>query len=120
MADARSISDLKKQLASLTAELETRQKNIRFELKAEFDARLAEADLTIFEIYPELAKGGKGKKSDGAAVAGNREAVAAKYRNPNGTEMWSGRGRPPRWVVDIMEASGLTIDEFKASDAYKA
>jgi DNA-binding protein H-NS len=117
MADGRSISDLKNQLASLTAELESRQKNIRHELKAEFDARLADADLTIADLYPELSKAGKGKK---AAGAGTREAVAAKYRNPNGSETWSGRGKPPRWVVEIMDASGLTIEAFKASDAYKA
>lgn len=115
MADGRSISDLKKQLAALTAELESRQKNIRHELKAEFDARLAEADLAITDLYPELAKGGKAKR-----VASGREAVAAKYRNPHGAETWSGRGRAPRWVVEIMNAEGLDIDAFKASSAYKA
>lgn len=117
MPDGHSISDLKKQLASLTAELESRQKNIRHELKAEFEARLAEADLAIHDLYPELAKAWKGKKATGT---GSREAVAAKYRNPNGSETWSGRGRPPRWVLEIMDASGLTIEAFKASDAYKA
>lgn len=117
MPDGRSISDLKKQLASLTAELESRQKNIRHELKAEFEARLAEADLSIHDLYPELAKAVKGKK---VAAVGNRDAVAPKYRNPNGSETWSGRGRPPRWVVEIMDASGLTIEAFKASDVYKA
>ena len=117
MADGHSISDLKKQLASLTAELESRQKNIRHELKAEFEARLAEADLSIHDLYPELAKVGKGKKATGT---GSREAVAAKYRTPNGPETWSGRGRPPRWVVEIMEASGLTIEAFKETDHYKA
>ena len=117
MADGRSISDLKNQLASLTAELESRQKNIRHELKAEFDARLADADLTIADLYPELSKAGKGKK---AAGAGTREAVAAKYRNPNGSETWSGRGRPPHWVMDIMEAAGLSIEDFKSADTYRA
>ncbi len=117
MTDGRSISDLKKQLAALTTELESRQKNIRHELKAEFDARLAEADLTIGDLYPELNKAAKGKK---AGSASGREAVVAKYRNPNGAETWSGRGKPPRWVVEIMDALGLTIEAFKASEAYKA
>lgn len=115
MTDGRSISDLKKQLASLTAELESRQKNIRHELKAEFEARLAEADLAITDLYPELAKAGKGKKGPSS-----RDAVAAKYRNPHGSDTWSGRGRPPRWVVEIMDSNGLDIDAFKASSAYKA
>lgn len=117
MADGHSISDLKKQLASLTAELESRQKNIRHELKAEFEARLAEADLAITDLYPELAKAMKGKK---AAGAGSREAVVPKYRNPHGAETWSGRGKPPRWVVAIMQAGGLSLADFKASHTYKA
>ena len=117
MTDGSSISDLKKQLASLTAELESRQKNIRHELKAEFEARLAEADLSIGDLYPELAKAGKGKKAN---PSGGRDSVAAKYRNPHGSDTWSGRGRPPRWVVEIMDSNGLDIDAFKASSAYKA
>ena len=108
MADGHSISDLKKQLASLTAELESRQKNIRHELKAEFEARLAEADLSIHDLYPELAKVGKGKKATGT---GSREAVAAKYRNPNGPETWSGRGLAPRWLATLI-ASGKSKEDF--------
>ena len=35
--------------------------------------------------------------------ATGRTPVAPKYRGPNG-ELWSGRGRSPRWVVAIEEA----------------
>ena len=117
MTDGRSISDLKKQLASLTAELESRQKNIRHELKAEFEARLAEADLVITDLYPELAKAGKGKKAN---PSGGRETVVAKYKNPNGPETWSGRGRAPHWVIQIMDASDLSLEDFKSSPQFKA
>ena len=44
--------------------------------------------------------------------------VAAKFKNPNGKETWTGRGRAPNWVLGICEASGLTVPEFKASSAY--
>lgn len=119
MADGQSISDLKKQLASLTAELESRQKNIRHELKAEFEARLAEADLSITDIYPELSKAAKGKKGGRGSSASN--AVAApKYRNPQGPETWTGRGKPPRWVVEIMDVQGLDIQGFKSDPRFKA
>jgi len=34
-----------------------------------------------------------------------------KYKNPETGATWSGRGRPPRWIVDA-EAAGHTRDEF--------
>lgn len=113
-----SINDLKKQLASLTAELESRQKNIRHDLKAEFETRLAEADLAITDIYPELTKLAKGKKG-GKAAGVTASGASPKYRNPNGSETWSGRGKPPRWVVDLMDANGLDIQSFKSDHRFK-
>lgn len=44
--------------------------------------------------------------------------VPAKFRNPNGEQTWTGRGRAPNWVFEICEATGLTISEFKASSIY--
>ena len=34
-----------------------------------------------------------------------RAAVAAKYKNPNTNEKWSGRGRTPSWVVKFVKRS---------------
>jgi len=42
----------------------------------------------------------------------------AKFKNPNGQETWTGRGRAPNWVSGICETTGLTVPEFKASPAY--
>jgi len=44
--------------------------------------------------------------------------VPAKFKNPNGQETWTGRGRAPNWVSGICETTGLTVPEFKASPAY--
>ena len=44
--------------------------------------------------------------------------VPAKFKNPNGQETWTGRGRAPKWVSGICETTGLTVPEFKASPAY--
>jgi DNA-binding protein H-NS len=39
--------------------------------------------------------------------------VKPKYRNPNNpSETWSGRGKTPRWVAELI-ASGTQLDEFK-------
>ena len=39
--------------------------------------------------------------------------VEPKYRNPtNPSETWAGRGRTPRWVVELL-ATGASLDEFR-------
>jgi DNA-binding protein H-NS len=41
--------------------------------------------------------------------------VLPKYRNPQTSETWSGRGKRPRWLVAAMK-SGHKIEEFRISD----
>ena len=39
--------------------------------------------------------------------------VEPKYRNPrNPLETWSGRGKTPRWAVELL-ANGANLDEFR-------
>jgi DNA-binding protein H-NS len=39
--------------------------------------------------------------------------VEPKYRNPtNPSETWAGRGKTPRWVVELL-ATGASLDEFR-------
>jgi len=47
--------------------------------------------------------------------------VLPKYRNPQTSETWSGRGKRPRWLVAAMK-SGRKIEEFRidANGAAKA
>jgi DNA-binding protein H-NS len=42
--------------------------------------------------------------------------VLPKYRNPQTSETWSGRGKRPRWLVAAMK-SGRKIEEFQIGDA---
>jgi DNA-binding protein H-NS len=42
--------------------------------------------------------------------------VLPKYRNPQTSETWSGRGKLPRWLVAAMK-SGRKIDEFRLGEA---
>jgi DNA-binding protein H-NS len=42
--------------------------------------------------------------------------VLPKYRNPNTSETWSGRGKRPRWLVAAVK-SGRKIEEFRIGDA---
>ena len=39
--------------------------------------------------------------------------VEPKFRNPNDpTETWSGRGKTPRWMIEMI-ADGRSIDDFR-------
>src|SRR5689334_25431789 len=42
--------------------------------------------------------------------------VLPKYRNPQTSETWSGRGKRPRWLVAAMK-SGSKIEEFRIDEA---
>ena len=50
-------------------------------------------------------------QSEAPARGGTAGAAAAKYRGPNGEE-WSGRGRPPAWIV-MAEADGKNRESFR-------
>ena len=44
-------------------------------------------------------------------------AVLPKYQNPsNPTEVWSGRGRQPRWIAARLQA-GAHLEEFLIAEA---
>lgn len=42
--------------------------------------------------------------------------VLPKYRNPQTSETWSGRGKQPRWLVAAMK-SGKRIEDFRIGEA---
>ncbi len=48
-----------------------------------------------------------------------RIKVAHKYKNPEGPEKWSGRGRAPKWVNSLLEDHNISIEQFKAGKRYK-
>jgi DNA-binding protein H-NS len=45
--------------------------------------------------------------------------VLPKYRNPQTSETWSGRGKRPRWLVAAMK-SGHKIEEFRIGEGGSA
>jgi DNA-binding protein H-NS len=42
--------------------------------------------------------------------------VLPKYRNPQTSETWSGRGKRPRWLVAAMK-SGRKMEEYRIDEA---
>lgn len=77
-----------------------------------------------YELEKRLAILNRGV--DGAVETGDSSAmngkprrkyprVLPKYRNPQTSETWSGRGKRPRWLVAAMK-SGRKIEDFQISD----
>jgi DNA-binding protein H-NS len=77
--------------------------------------------ITLDELKNAIAKGVPAtRKSPGrpaAAKGATKPArqVAPKYRHPDTGETWTGRGKPPRWLV-AAEASGAERESFLIKD----
>jgi DNA-binding protein H-NS len=63
-----------------------------------------------------LADSGGSGVSPTAKARRKYPRVLPKYRNPQTSETWSGRGKRPRWLVAAVK-SGRRIEEFRIGDA---
>jgi DNA-binding protein H-NS len=84
-------ADLKAQIARLQAQAE--------------EARRTEIDNVIADIRQKIAEYGLSAQDLGFAVAAKRgrppkkAPLPAKYQDPKSGNTWSGRGKPPKWIV---------------------
>jgi len=72
-----------------------KQEGAKAVLLAKWQAEAAENSLSLDIILegqkPEQAQSGKARRRTGGTVA-------AKFRNPETGQTWSGRGREPTWI----------------------
>ena len=106
-----TVAQLREQILRKTAELEGLESEIKNELRSDIERKLREANLTLQDIFPDMFNGAKRGKQ--------RASALPRFRHPDTGEEWSGRGRMPRWVQDVMLIENLTIDAFRASARYK-
>ncbi len=81
------ISELKAKLAEVQAELDAAIKEEMSVAVARVREMVAEFGLTQSDVF-----GGQSARRQGPPVA-------AKYRDPDSGNTWSGRGKPPRWIA---------------------
>ncbi len=116
-----NVAKLEEKIKELQAQIEAEREKGKSSLRAEFEKQLEEYQLTIFDVFPEFSKSSDGarvsrkaRKTSGVAVSKKERAeVQPKYKNPKGIEVWSGRGRTPKWIVAICDELGITIEQFK-------
>ncbi|HTF61138.1 MAG TPA: H-NS histone family protein [Edaphobacter sp.] len=71
-----------------------------------------------YELEKRLAilnRGVDGSNSINGKQRRKYPRVLPKYRNPQTSETWSGRGKRPRWLVTAMK-SGHKIEEFRIGE----
>ncbi|VCU72548.1 H-NS histone family protein [Pigmentiphaga humi] len=106
---------LQAQIRKLQEKAETVRLKQRQPIVASILRSMQEYSITLDELKAAQAKGVSGRKrsvgtAKPAAKAPARQ-VAPKYRHPETGETWTGRGKPPRWLV-AAEGAGATRDQF--------
>ncbi len=100
-----NLSELLAQKAELEKQIETLQTTARSDAIAQIKALMADHGLSIADLNEKATS----KKSKSPASKGG--TVAAKYRNQETGETWSGRGLKPNWLRAQLEA-GRKIEDF--------
>ena len=104
-----SVRELRQVVTACEAQIREKAEDEKRALKEEMQRRAADLGISIRDLFGEPAQPAKrgrtkaGKRTDG-------EGVAPKYRGPNG-ELWSGRGRTPKWL-QVAQAEGRSKDDF--------
>lgn len=95
-----SIQELEVLIESAVALIETKRTEARVNARAEIEKIAADAGVSVEELLG--LSGGRTKKAGGV-----KKPVADKYRNPKDhTQTWSGRGKRPRWLQEILDKGG--------------
>ncbi len=91
-----SVSELEALKGSIENVIVGRRQSELVSLRATFEEMAENAGFTLEEVMQ--------------ATTSKKRTVAAKYQNPDdAAQTWSGRGRKPRWVEDLI-ASGGSLD----------
>jgi DNA-binding protein H-NS len=104
-----SVADLRQLANAAETRIRDKAEGEKRALKEEMERRVAELGVSIQELFGEPgqpAKRGRAK----AAKKSEGSGVQPKYKGPSG-ELWSGRGRMPRWL-QAAQADGKSKDDF--------
>lgn len=95
-----TLQDLIQQRDALNEQIEKMQKALRAEALAEIRAAMREYQISVEDL------GLTGKPAREPKVKS-----APKYRNPATQQTWSGRGKRPQWIHDVL-AAGKSLADY--------
>nr|VFJ77914.1 MAG: DNA-binding protein H-NS [Candidatus Kentron sp. FW] len=94
-----SFTDLIELRDELETSIEVKRKEEKQQLLQEIRQMILEKGFSVSEIFGGIDLNKKGQ-------------VAPKYKNPDNPEQkWSGRGRQPRWIANLLE-QGKTLEDL--------
>jgi len=111
-------NQIRAQIAKLEREAESLRKKEIKHVVQQIRRLMAEHNLTLDDLRePRSRKSGKaatGKvKRKPAAKKRRSRASKAKYRSPDKKSLtWSGMGRQPKWITELLD-SGKTLDDLR-------
>jgi DNA-binding protein H-NS len=110
--DGMSVGDLRQITHAAEAKIRDKADGEKRALREEMERRAADLGISVRELFGETTSPAKrgGSKS---ARKSESQGVAPKYKGPSG-ELWSGRGRMPRWM-QAAQAEGKAKDDFLIS-----
>jgi DNA-binding protein H-NS len=104
------MADLKQllaQKAALDKQIEEVKRDQREQAITQVRELMAQYGLSMADLQAK----GAGKRTAAKRSSGSGK-VAAKYRNPDSGETWSGRGLQPRWMKAAL-AAGRKQEDFR-------
>jgi DNA-binding protein H-NS len=110
--DGMSVGDLRQIATAAEAKIRDKAEGEKRALKEEMERRAADLGISIRELFGEPTQ--QARRGDGkSAKRSGSQGVAPKYKGPGG-ELWSGRGRMPKWM-QAAQAEGKTKEDFLIS-----
>lgn len=112
---------------AIKAQIDKLEKQAQAARKAEIGKVVTELKKTIREYALTADDLGLNGVRKGKAVGGVKRGRpargsvgVARYRNPQTGETWTGRGRPPTWIVDAKDRAAFLIEAAAAAPERRA
>lgn len=99
---------IEKEILRLQRQMKTLKVKQRRPIITSIVRSMQDNEITIEELTQALEST---KKRGTKGVAQSKSVLPPKYRNPATGDTWTGRGRPPRWILDA-DAAGKARDSF--------
>ena len=107
----KSYKSVKEQIAKLEKEAENlRQRELKG-IIAQVRRTIEQYELTPADLGLGSAPKARGRKAGAKKATRARASIGvAKYRDPATGRTWTGRGRPPTWMIGVKDPSAYLID----------
>lgn len=112
----KSYKAIRAQIAKLEQQAEVLRRTQVKAVIAQLKKTIDEYGLTAEELGLGAVKAAAPRRARKAAGAGRKTVGVARYRDPKTGQTWTGRGRPPAWIVDAKDREAFLIAGAPAAE----